>query len=76
MEKFLLLLNQKLVSVVSDTEKDRIVRDLRSFIVGSITPVIRDPKKYSIKVRPQLTYNKNKTRKSPTHSKNLLEILS
>ena len=70
--KVFITIKPKVGSVVSDTEKDRIVRDLRSFIVGSVTPVIRDPKKYSIKVRPQLTYNKNKTRKSPATLKKLV----
>lgn len=70
--KVFITIKPKVGSVVSDTEKDRIVRDLRSFIVGSVTPVIRDPKKYSIKVRPQLTYNKNKTRKSQATLKKLV----
>jgi|TARA_R100000030_G_scaffold45825_1_gene34573 hypothetical protein len=70
--KVFITIKPKVGSVVSDTEKDRIVRDLRSFIVGSVTPVIRDPKKYTIRVIPQLTYNKNKTRKSQATLKKLV----
>lgn len=70
--KVFITIKPKVGSVVSDTEKDRIVRDLRSFIVGSVTPVIRDPRKYSIRVIPQLTYNKNKTRKSQSTLKKLV----
>ena len=70
--KVFITIKPKVGSVVSDTEKDRIVRDLRSFIVGSVTPVIRDPKKYTIRVRPQLSYNKNKTRKSAATLKKLV----
>ena len=70
--KVFITIKPKVGSVVSDTEKDRIVRDLRSFIVGSVTPVIRDPRKYTIRVIPQLTYNKNKTRKSQSTLKKLV----
>ena len=70
--KVFITIKPKVGSVVSDTEKDRIVRDLRSFIVGSVTPVIRDPRKYTIRVIPQLTYNKNKTRKSQATLKKLV----
>ena len=70
--KVFITVKPKVGNVVSDTEKDRIVRDLRSFIVGSVTPVIRDPRKYTIRVIPQLTYNKNKTRKSEATLKKLV----
>lgn len=70
--KVFITIKPKVGNVVSDTEKDRIVRDLRSFIVGSVTPVIRDPRKYTIRVIPQLTYNKNKTRKSVATLKKLV----
>lgn len=70
--KVFITIKPKVGDVVSDTEKDRIVRDLRSFIVGSVTPVIRDPRKYTIGVTPQLTYNKNKTRKSEATLKKLV----
>ena len=70
--KVFITIKPKVGSVVSDTEKSRIVRDLRDYIVGSVTPVIRDPRKYTISVTPQLTYNKNKTRKSVATLKKLV----
>ena len=70
--KVFITIKPKVGIVVSDTEKSRIVRDLRNYIVGSVTPVIRDSKRYSIRVTPQLTYNKNKTRKSVATLKKLV----
>jgi len=70
--KVFITIKPKVGDVVSDTEKSRIVRELRDFIVGSVTPVIRDPRKIGIKVKPQLVYNKNKTRKSQSTIKKLV----
>ena len=69
--KVFITIKPKVGSVVSDTEKSRIVRELRDFVVGSVTPVIRDPRKIDIKLKPQITFNKNKTRKSISTLKKL-----
>jgi len=70
--KVFITIKPKVGNVVSDTEKGRIVRELRDFVVGSVTPVIRDPRRVGIKVKPQLIYNKNKTRKSEATIKKLV----
>ncbi len=70
--KVFITIKPKVGSVVSDTEKSRIVRELRDFVVGSVTPVIRDPRKLGIKLKPQIVYNKNKTRKSVSTLKKLV----
>ena len=62
--KVFITIKPKVGEVVSASEKARIITELKSYIVGSITPVIRDPRKYKILLSPYLVYDKNKTRKT------------
>ena len=62
--KVFITIKPKVGDVVSSTEKLNIVKDLKDYIVGSITPVIVDPKRIKITVKPVIVYNKDKTRRS------------
>ena len=73
--KVFITIKPKVGEVVSNSEKTRILNDLKSFIVGSITPVIRDPKNYTLNLNPFVVYDQNKTRKTPTELKKLITDL-
>ena len=73
--KVFITIKPKVGEVVSNSEKTRILNDLKSFIVGSITPVIRDPKNYTLNLSPFVVYDRNKTRKTPTELKKLITDL-
>ena len=73
--KVFITIKPKVGQVVSSSEKARIVTDLKSFIVGSITPVIRDPRRYTINLTPYIVYDQNKTRKTPTELSKLVTDL-
>ena len=74
--KVFITIKPKVGDVVSSTEKANIVKDLRDFIVGSITPTILDPNKLKITVQPVVVYNKDKTRRSvATLSKLIRDLL-
>jgi len=62
--KVFITIKPKVGEVVSTTEKSNIVKDLKDYIVGSITPVILDPRKLKIRVRAVVQYDKDKTRRS------------
>jgi hypothetical protein len=49
---------------VSASQKDRIIRELKNYQVGSITPNIVDADILDIKIKPIVYYDKSKTRKT------------
>jgi hypothetical protein len=73
--KVFITIKPKVGEVVSNSEKSRILTDLKSFVVGSITPEIRDPKRYTINLNPFVVYDQNKTRKTPTEFNKLITDL-
>lgn len=73
--KVYITIKPKVGEVVSSSEKKRIIKELKEYIVGSITPVIRDPKRYRIRLSPYIIYNNKKTRKTPTALQKLVRDL-
>ncbi len=73
--KVFITIKPKVGEVISASEKAKIITDLKSYIVGSITPVIRDAKRYTINLSPVIVYDQNKTRKTPTQFSRLITDL-
>ena len=61
----------------SSSEKQRIIRELKKYQVGSITTKVVDPDVLDIRIKPTIVYDKTKTRKTLSDLRSLInaEIL-
>lgn len=71
--KVMICIKPKVGDVISQGEKNRIVNDVKDYIVGSITPVVLDAIPFYILVEPVIVYDQTKTRKSSTQIKSLID---
>jgi hypothetical protein len=62
--KVLISIKPKIGEKISTTEKNRIVADIKNYIVGSVTPIIYDAVPFYIVVNPTIVYDASKTTKS------------
>jgi hypothetical protein len=62
--KVLISIKPKIGEKISFVEKNRIVSDIKNYIVGSVTPIIYDAIPFYIVISPTIVYDSSKTSKS------------
>lgn len=71
--KVIICIKPKVGDLISQGEKNRIVNEIKNYIVGSITPVIIDAIPFYIEVEPVIVYDQTKTRKNSAQIKSLID---
>lgn len=71
--KVLIAIKPKIGELISDFEKRRIISEIKSYIVGSITPVILDAEVITIVIEPVVVFDSKKTKKSSSLISSLVQ---
>ncbi len=71
--KVFICIKPKVGEIVSQGEKNRIINEVKNYIVGSITPVILDATPFYVEVDPVIVYDNTKTKKSLSQIQSLID---
>ncbi len=71
--KVFISIKPKVGDIISQYEKQRIVKEINNYTVGSITPVILDANLITIVIEPVIVYDSKKTKKSSSLIKTLAQ---
>ena len=71
--KVLISIKPKVGESISEFEKQRIITEIKNYIVGSITPVILDANLITLIIEPVVVYDSKKTKKSSSVITSLIQ---